>query len=61
MQVDWSKAPEEATHYDSKWDQWMWLDEDGDWLSYDDGVMISGWGICLPSKDLIESYFIERG
>ena len=60
MELDWDKAPAEATHYDSKWDQWMWLDRVGDWLSYSEGVQESGWNLCSVGQSLIDEYFIAK-
>lgn len=60
FEIDWTKAPKEATHYDYRWDKWMWLDAEFDWLSYLPGVRHTGWEISYPSNKLVKDYFIAR-
>jgi hypothetical protein len=60
MNIDWNEAPDEATHYDSRWGDWMWLDSEGDWLMYSEGSRISGWEVCYPDNYLIIEYFRPR-
>lgn len=54
--IDWSKAPEGATHYDTYDCDWIKLSPASDWFNYIDG----NWVECEPSDKWIENNFIEK-
>jgi len=67
--IDWSKAPEGATHYlpinkKMKWDAcWYRVDEEGQWFGWNASSFLGGQGSWVLDRDEVDvfpAYLVER-